>query len=60
MFGGFQVNMEQNNSLNEVIQICAAHPQCIGCPLVDKSMNINGATMTCINAQIFQKGKNKS
>jgi hypothetical protein len=41
------------------MQICAANPQCIGCPLVDKSMNINGTTITCMNAQVFQKGNNK-
>lgn len=59
MFGGFQVNMEQNNGFNEVMQICATHPQCIGCPLIYKSMNINGVTVTCVNAQVFQKGSNK-
>lgn len=59
MFRDIHVNMEQNNSFNEAMQICAAHPQCIGCPLVDKSMNINGATITCMNAQVFQKGDKK-
>jgi hypothetical protein len=59
MFRDIHINMEQNNSINEAMQICAAHPQCIGCPLVDKSMNINGGTITCVNAQLFQKGNNK-
>ena len=59
MFGGFQVNIDDNNNINEAMQICASHPGCVDCPLVDKPMNINGATMTCMNAQIFQKGKKK-
>lgn len=59
MFGNFQVNMEQNNGFNESMQICVAHPQCIRCPLVDKPMNINGVTITCMNAQVFQKKEKK-
>lgn len=59
MFGNFQVNMESNNNMNEVMKICKEHPQCVGCPLIDKPKTINGATMTCVNAQMFQKGKNK-
>lgn len=60
MFRDIHVNMEQNNSFNEAMQICATHPQCIGCPLVDKPMNISGTTITCMNAQVFQKGNKKS
>ena len=60
MFSNFQVNMEQNNNFNEAMQICAAHTGCADCPLVDNPKNINGATMTCMNAQMFQKGDKKS
>lgn len=59
MFGNFQVNMEGNQNMNEAMEICKNHPQCVDCPLADKPMNINGATMTCVNVQVFQKGSNK-
>jgi hypothetical protein len=53
-------NVCELSSKDEAMQICVTNPQCIGCPLVDKSMNINGATITCMNAQVFnQKGDKK-
>lgn len=55
-----QVNFGANMANSqEFMKIYKEHPQCIGCPLVDKSMNINGATITCMNAQVFQKGSKK-
>lgn len=33
MFGGIKIDPQQMQQMQQNIQICAEHPECIGCPL---------------------------
>ena len=33
---------------DDVMKICRNHPECKGCPLKTKDMNIQGTTITCV------------
>lgn len=55
----FTQNINFNNMgiVEEVSNICAMHPECVGCPLANEDKQIGNSVVRCENA-FLKRGNN--